>query len=519
VGLTVAVRPALPGRATPEGTAGRTTRFAPSLGAAAFGPLGATGLAVSRLGFGGYRVDDETPAHRAALERACLAGVNVLDTSTNYTDGASERLIGTVLRDLMDGGRLRRDEMVVVSKIGYVQGRNLALAREREAAGRPFPEMVKYTEGVWHCIHPEFLEDQLGRSLDRLGLATLDVCLLHNPEYFFSDAKRRHAGPLAALRGEFDRRLAEAFRFFERQVGAGTLAWYGVSSNTVAGAPDDSESTSLPRMLAAAREAAGSDHHFRVLQLPLNLFESAGARRRTGEPAATVLEQASREGIGVLSNRPLNAIVGSGMLRLADVHVDAVEAPLEMRLRAVATLEEEYQQEIAPGIRVAGDSTPPEHFFRWAEQLAALRGRIQTLTHWEQIEGQIGALVHQVARALDDGLAGPLGDRWRGWFGRYRPALGGLLGAFRAEAGRRSQAQAHAVREAIDPRLPPQRRGESLSRKALWVLASTPGVSVVLNGMRSEAYVDDAVGILRWPPLADPGAVYEAVAGLAPPRD
>ena len=29
-----------------------------------------------------------------------------------------------------------------------------------------------------------FLADQLDASLDRLGLATLDVCLLHNPEYF-----------------------------------------------------------------------------------------------------------------------------------------------------------------------------------------------------------------------------------------------------------------------------------------------------------------------------------------------
>ena len=39
-------------------------------------------------------------------------------------------------------------------------------------------------EGCWHCLHPEFLQDQLTRSLDRLQLETLDVCLLHNPEYF-----------------------------------------------------------------------------------------------------------------------------------------------------------------------------------------------------------------------------------------------------------------------------------------------------------------------------------------------
>ena len=59
--------------------------------------------------------------------------------------------------------------------------------------------------------------------------------------------------------------------------------------------------------------------------------------------------------------------------------------------------------------------------------------------------------------------------------------------------------------------LPAARREESLSRKALWVVASTPGVSCVLNGLRIPTYVDDALGILSWPPLPDPLAVYEAV--------
>src|SRR5262249_34987756 len=160
----------------------------------------------------------------------------------------------------------------VVSKIGYVQGQNLVLAEAREAAGRPFPEMVRYGPGLWHCIHPEFLADQLARSLDRLRLATLDVCLLHNPEYFLSDAAHRSAAPPAA-REEFYGRLVAAFEFFESRVGAGDLRWYGVSSNTAAAPLTDPDATSLTRMLDAARAAGGAGHHFRVLQLPLNLFE------------------------------------------------------------------------------------------------------------------------------------------------------------------------------------------------------------------------------------------------------
>ena len=135
----------------------------------AYGPLGRTGLTVCRLGFGGYRVNDDTPVHRSALERALAGGVNLVDTSTNYTDGGSERLVGRVVGDAIRRGRIAREEIVIVSKIGYVPGQNLARARERETAVRPFPEMVRYQPDCWHCVHPAFLEDQLARSLDRLG--------------------------------------------------------------------------------------------------------------------------------------------------------------------------------------------------------------------------------------------------------------------------------------------------------------------------------------------------------------
>ncbi|MFQ5657229.1 MAG: aldo/keto reductase, partial [Candidatus Methylomirabilales bacterium] len=248
----------LPGSATSTDTRAYASRFT----AGGYVPLGSTGLTTSKVGFGGYRVDDETREHQEALKKALRAGCNLIDTSTNYTDGGSERCVGSVLGTLVGAGELRREEVIVVSKIGYVQGTNLSLVQEREAAGQPFPEMVKYMDGCWHCIHPEFLRGQLQRSLGRLQLETLDVCLLHNPEYFFSDAMKRGRGPLEKLREEFYQRLRDAFTFFESQVVEGTIRWYGVSSNTAVSPASDPEATSLSRMLAAAREAGGADHHF-----------------------------------------------------------------------------------------------------------------------------------------------------------------------------------------------------------------------------------------------------------------
>jgi uncharacterized protein len=496
-------------RATPAGTERYARLFAGSLGPGAYGPLGSTQLSASRLGLGSYRVDEDTPAHRAALELALRTGINLIDTSTNYTDGGSERLIGQVLADLVGRGTLEREQVVVVSKIGYVQGQNLVLAREREAAGQPFPEMVKYMDGCWHCIHPQFLGDQLGRSLGRLGLATLDVCLLHNPEYFFSDARHRTSGPLPALRGEFYRRLSEAFRFFEAEVTAGRIGAYGVSSNTCAAPAADPEATSLSRMLDAARAAGGRGHHFRVLQLPMNLCE-AGALL---EPES-VLATAAREQIAVLVNRPLNAVAGRGMLRLADFVLTPAPEPTAA-LAALGDLEAEFGRDLAPGVGNRLGSHSPGDFFRWAERLDGLADHLDSLDQWQQIEGHtvVPRVAHAV-RALDRALDDELGTRWREWRSRYLAALETTFAALRRVGGKRSRARSRAVAAALDPRLAPERRHETLSRKALWVLLSTPGVSVVLLGMRRPAYVDDAREVLRWPPLDDVRAAYEAMSRL-----
>jgi uncharacterized protein YyaL (SSP411 family)/aryl-alcohol dehydrogenase-like predicted oxidoreductase len=503
------------GCASPQATAAYARRF----DAAAYDVLGGTGLTVGRVGFGAYRIDHETPEHREALARALGAGINLVDTSTNYTDGGSERLIGAVLAARVGAGGLRREEVVVVSKIGYVQGRNLALAQQREQGGQPFAEMVKYMDGCWHCVHPEFLREQLVRSRARLGLAALDVCLLHNPEYFLSDAKRRgHAG-LAAVRDEFYRRLGEAFRFFESEVQAGTLSWYGVSSNSLGAPAADAEATSLTRMLEAAVAAGGPGHHFRVLQLPLNVFEAGGVlERNTGAGGGeTVLEVARREGIAVLVNRPLNAVTGAGMTRLADVDLPAAGTSVDVdeQRRLVAGLEDEYRHAIAPLLRSERSGDSPAELFRWAEQLAGIGARVRGLEQWEQIEGQVASRVTHVLRAVDAALAGPPGEQWRTWRERYVPALERLLAGHREAAARQSATAVAAIEAVVDPLLPAERRGEPLARKALWILASTPGVSCVLNGMRRPAYVDDAVAVMRWAPLDRVEPIYAAVGTMS----
>jgi aryl-alcohol dehydrogenase-like predicted oxidoreductase len=155
----------------------------------------------------------------------------------------------------------------------------------------------------------------------------------------------------------------------------------------------------------------------------------------------------------------------------------------------------------------------PADFFTWAVELTRVRPQIQGLEHWEQIEQQmIAPHVNQVVQALSRHLTGTAAAQWEAWRDRYVPQLLTLLGGLRREATERSRVKTASVSAALDPLLPDARRTESLSRKALWVLASTPGVTCVLNGMRSPAYADDSLAVMGWEPLTGVKQVFESIA-------
>ncbi|MPZ61797.1 MAG: aldo/keto reductase [Propionibacteriales bacterium] len=82
-------------------------------------PLGATGLQVSRFGLGTWSWGRDTDEYDARDQLTAFvdAGGTLLDTSASYGDGASEGLIGELLRDTVD-----RDDVVIATKAGSGDG-------------------------------------------------------------------------------------------------------------------------------------------------------------------------------------------------------------------------------------------------------------------------------------------------------------------------------------------------------------------------------------------------------------
>ena len=77
--------------------------------------LGSTGLRVSRLGLGTMTWGRDTDEHEARDQLIAFAeaGGTLVDTAAGYTDGDSERLIGSLIGDVV-----ARDEIVLATKAG-----------------------------------------------------------------------------------------------------------------------------------------------------------------------------------------------------------------------------------------------------------------------------------------------------------------------------------------------------------------------------------------------------------------
>jgi aryl-alcohol dehydrogenase-like predicted oxidoreductase len=291
----------LEGRATPEGTARYRDRFPVASSEQHF--RFEQSLWLSSVGIGTYLGgwDEETDrAYADAVAAAVQHGANVIDTAANYRFQRSERSVGAALRRLTSDEGFGRDELVVCTKGGF-----LPFDGERPPDARRYFEETFVRSGVVtaaeiaagsHSMAPSYLRHQVAQSLRNMGLATIDVYYIHNPETQLS----------VVTHAEFERRLRAGFETLELEREAGRIAHYGVATwNGFRARRDARDYHSLERMVTLAREAGGDSHGFRFVQLPFNLAmpEALLVENQTVEGAPmSVLEAAQALGITVLAS-------------------------------------------------------------------------------------------------------------------------------------------------------------------------------------------------------------------------
>ena len=257
---------------------------------------------MSSVGIGTYlgQPDEQTDQrYTEAVVRAVELGANVIDTAANYRFQRSERSIGAALTGLKARG-FARDELVICTKGGYLPFDG---APPRDVRQYVEDNFIKTGIASWadiaggsHCMTPAYLENQLEQSLRNMNLECVDLYYVHNPESQLS----------AVSSEEFSKRLRAAFEFLEQSVAQGKIRNYGVATwNGFRVEPNAGGYHSLEQMVEVARDIAGDSHHFRFIQLPVNLAMPEALffqNQKVGDEWMTVTDAAHKLGVTVIAS-------------------------------------------------------------------------------------------------------------------------------------------------------------------------------------------------------------------------
>ncbi len=113
---------------------------------------GTNSAPVPVLGLGTWRFGEAKATRRAeiaSVRTALELGYRLIDTAEMYGDGGAEEVVGTAVNDAIRAGDVRRDDVIIVSKV--------------------YPHHASRAGTLAAC----------DRSLQRLGLGAIDVYLLH----------------------------------------------------------------------------------------------------------------------------------------------------------------------------------------------------------------------------------------------------------------------------------------------------------------------------------------------------
>ena len=281
------------------------------------------GIPVTGFGLGTYlgNMDVATDARVTSLcTQFVEAGGNVFDTAINYRAQRAERSVGDGLRRLFLAGKVKREELFISSKAGFIPfefepTHDLKSLFHTQYVQSGIARESDLVAGC-HCLAPKYLANQLERSLKNLNLETIDLYYIHNPETQLEELPARVVYE----------KLGEAFVFLEQAVAAGKIANYGLATwNAFRGTPIDVtgrqsravvtsgySELQLEQCMLLAEQAAESVGHkttsFRAVQMPLNLAMPDVAIAKTqkiGGQSMTALAAAKMLGLSVSTSVPL----------------------------------------------------------------------------------------------------------------------------------------------------------------------------------------------------------------------
>lgn len=253
--------------------------------------------------------DEDTEKYIEAMIYGLENGVNFIDTAINYRGMRSEKDVGTALNYVINKKKsVKRDEIIISTKGGQVFGdytigirpidylNNILLPQ-----GILKEEELNIVDDARFTLAPKFYEKSIEISRNNLGLETIDIHYIHNPEVsMFLLGKER-----------FYKELKELFEFYEGQVEKGYIRFYGMATWDAFLVDEDSPCyISMEEVMKLAKEVAGEANHFRFIQMPYNIYRMEANIKKNQKVLGeyrTPIEAAVKLGLTVTISSPLNA--------------------------------------------------------------------------------------------------------------------------------------------------------------------------------------------------------------------
>ncbi|NEQ78344.1 MAG: aldo/keto reductase [Okeania sp. SIO2C9] len=224
-------------------------------------------LTMSSIGIGTYLGTSDAATDDLVTEaiiKSVKSGINLIDTAINYRSQHGEMSVKAALFKLIESQTVSRSELIICSKGGFIPNRAREKWFKQEYVDHPkFNIQITDMVAGIHCMHPEYIQDQLERSLTNLGVETIDIYYLHNPE--------TQLGIIPPE--EFYRRLKAVFAVLEKAADAGKITAYGIATwQGFRVPPTDAKHIDLAKAKSIAQQVAGGKgDRFQFIQLPVNL--------------------------------------------------------------------------------------------------------------------------------------------------------------------------------------------------------------------------------------------------------
>ncbi len=444
------------------------------------------GRGLSRIGLGTRNFSLINSQHETSLMSYLKGPMNVVEVSPDWTHGSDEILLGDCINKTLESELMEAEALFIISRTGPVRGNNLRMFEEMNRRNQPIPNIFDLKEGLGHCLHPEFLNDQMLRSIHRIGCSSLDLLLVDVPY------------ALVKILGKVElfKQLKMSSEFLQMQCQKGRLKGFGVSLGDLFPENENAPWFTPKEIFQVFREFQG----FQAVELVGNFIESRPFKEFNGNKS--FIQEIKENGLLTLVGTPLRAHYEGREILLIDYpnieEIDS-EAKWDWVLGELeSTTNQIHLSSMADGrtlkevLQASGISSP--FYFRRAVETAQ-KFQPQNYDQVNQVEQNINNLYLRARGLGEQVVQARLWDpaHFDEKMNEAHELLDWVIQCIKIRGSQGESSFYDEIRDKYFPNL-----SNDISLQTLGILwLFDHGVDIVLNGMRRQSYINEAKAILE----------------------